>query len=108
MTIGQRISYNAKAIAAIITALVTLVTTLLATVPADLLPATAAVWINTTVAFASAAVVWLTTNGPKIGDAVDTFTEESSPLAEDIRQGLNEIMQAVKGGEDITIKTTGI
>ena len=53
-------------------------------------------------------MVWLTTNGPKIGDAVDTFTEEASPLAEDIRQGLNEIMQAVKGGEDITIKTTGI
>lgn len=84
MTIGQHISHNAKAVAAIITALVTLVTTLLATVPADLLPATAAVWINTAVAFATSAVVWLTANGPKIGDAIDAFGDEVGPIVGDI------------------------
>lgn len=85
MTIGQRISHNAKAVAAIITALVTLVTTILATVPADLLPATAAVWINTAVAFATSAVVWLTANGPKVGAAVDTFGREVGPAVGDLR-----------------------
>lgn len=90
MTIGQRISHNAKAVAAIITAVVTLVTTLLATVPADLLPAPAAVWINTAVAFATSAVVWLTANGPKIGDAVDTLQGEAGPIVDDFRGQLGD------------------
>lgn len=90
MTIGQRISHNAKAVAAIITAIVTLVTTLLATVPADLLPATAAVWINTAVAFATSAVVWLTANGPKIGGAVDTFSDAVTPEVGELQAQLDK------------------
>lgn len=108
MTIGQRISHNAKAIAAIITALVTLVTTLLATVPADLLPATAAVWINTAVAFATSAVVWLTANGPKVGDAVDRFSGDVSPAVTEVKQGiddLDDLLAAVREGKNIRIQT---
>lgn len=85
MTIGQKISHNAKAVAALITATVALITTLLATVPADVLPPQAAVWINTAIGFATAAVVWLTANGPKIGDAIDTFGGEAGPIVGDLR-----------------------
>lgn len=85
MSIGQKINHNAKAVAALITATVTLVTSILATVPAEVIPPQGAVWISTAVAFATSAAVWLTTNGPKIGDAVDQFGGETGPVADDLR-----------------------
>lgn len=89
MTIGQRISHNAKAIAALITAVVTTITAILATVPADIIPAQGAVWIAVALGYATSASVWLTANGPKIGDAVDTFTDESGPIVGDLRGQLD-------------------
>lgn len=85
MTIGQRISHNAKAIAALITAVVTTITAVLATVPADVIPAQGAVWIAVALGYATSVSVWLTANGPKIGDAVDTFEDDVTPIVDDIK-----------------------
>jgi hypothetical protein len=84
MTIGQKISHNAKAIAALITATLTLVTAILASVPDDVIPAQGAIWISTAVGYATVAAVWLTANGPKIGDAIDTFGGEAGPIVDDL------------------------
>lgn len=85
MTIGQRISHNAKAIAALIAAIVTTITAVLATVPADIIPAQGAVWIAVALSYASSASVWLTANGPKIGDAVDTLQGDAGPIVDDLK-----------------------
>lgn len=77
MTLGQKISYGAKAVAALCVALVSLFTAVLATMPADVPDAlkNAAVWIQAALAFLTVAAVWLTTNGPKIGAVVDMIDE---------------------------------
>lgn len=104
MTIGEKISYNAKAIAALITAVLTLVAAVLASVPADIIPAQGAIWIAVAISFATAVSVWLTTNGPKIGAAVDTFGHEAGPIVDDVRKQLDEIAAAVKAGKDVGVK----
>lgn len=90
MTIGQKISHNAKAISALIGATLTLVAAVLASVPADVIPAQGAAWIAVAIGYATTFSVWLTTNGPKIGDAVDTFTGEAGPIVGDLKSQIDE------------------
>ena len=90
MTIGQKISYNAKAISALIGATLTLVAAVLASVPADVIPAQGAAWIAVAIGYATSFSVWLTTNGPKIGDAVDTFTGETGSIVGDLKSQIDE------------------
>lgn len=90
MTIGQKISHNAKAISALIGATLTLVAGVLASVPADVIPAQGAAWIAVAIGYATSFSVWLTTNGPKIGDAVDTFTGETGSIVGDLKSPIDE------------------
>lgn len=89
MSLGQKISHNAKAISALVGATLTLVAAILASVPADVIPGQGAAWIAVAIGYATSFSVWLTTNGPKIGDAVDTFTGETGPLVEDLRDQID-------------------
>lgn len=89
MTLGQKISHNAKAISALIGATLTLVAAVLASVPADVIPAQGAVWIAAAISYATSISVWLTTNGPKIGDAVDTFTHDAGPIVGDLNSQID-------------------
>ena len=75
MTLGQKINHAAKAVAALLIAVVSMFTALMATLPASMPDSVAqyAVWVQTALAFLTAAAVWLTANGPKVGAAVDTI-----------------------------------
>jgi hypothetical protein len=84
-TLGNKISYYAKAVASFLTATVTLVVAVLATVPDGAIPNEWAVWVAVGVGYVTSAVVWLTTNGPKIGDTIDLFGTSVEVLKNDVR-----------------------
>lgn len=83
-TLGNRISSGAKAVAALLMAFLALFNTVI-TLVAEWIPAEAALWINTAVAFATAAAVWLVANGPRVGAAFDLFVEDSGEAVGEIK-----------------------
>lgn len=84
-TVGNKIGHSAKAIAALMTAILGAVVSILATVPADFLPAEAGVWINTGIGVLTAIVVWLVSNGPKVGAAIDTVSGAVSVIRKETK-----------------------
>lgn len=85
-TLGNKLSHSAKAVAAFLTATVTLVTAILATVPQDAIPAGWALWIAVAVGYLTSFVVWLTANGPKIGQAIDAYSGSVVVFRKDAEQ----------------------
>lgn len=76
-TIGNRVANAAKAVAVLMLAFSSLAVALVATIPQDVIPTDAALWIAVAVNFLSSGAAWLATNGPKVGEAFDIFVKES-------------------------------
>lgn len=82
MTIGEKVSNAAKAVAAFCVALVSLLAAVLATLPSDVPDEVKSyvIWIQAALGFLTVASVWLTTNGPRIGTAIDALDEMQDAL----------------------------